>query len=130
MADQSKRIFLKAGGLAMVSLGLDPMFLNRVAAASNGKARDRKKTLICVFQRGAVDGVSMLVPHGDEAYYSHRNRIAITRPGTEGGALDLDGYFGLHPAIEALHPLYRPGIANRSPPDTVRLCRSIDWCLA
>jgi uncharacterized protein (DUF1501 family) len=106
-----RRVFVKAGGLALVALGLDPVFLTRAAYATTrglGPANG-KKTLVCIFQRGAVDGLTMVVPHGDPFYYRERPRIAIPRPGATGGAVDLDGHFGLHPALEPLAPLYRNG---------------------
>jgi uncharacterized protein (DUF1501 family) len=56
-----------------------------------------------------VDGLNMVVPHGDAWYYRERPRIAIPAPGREGGALDLDGQFGLHPALAPLLPYYRSG---------------------
>src|SRR5262249_17217603 len=94
----------------LVSLGLDPIFLTRAAYAVNqGGAGKGKKTLVCIFQRGAVDGLNMIVPHGDPFYYQARPRIAIPRPGAAGGAVDLDGYFGLHPALSRLAPWYRNG---------------------
>jgi uncharacterized protein (DUF1501 family) len=107
----NRRVFVKAGGLALVSLGLDPLFLTRAAYAlhHNGNRAGARKTLICVFQRGAVDGLNMIVPHGDSIYYEERPAIAVPRPGKEGGALDLDGHFGLHPALGSLLPLYRDG---------------------
>lgn len=106
-----RRVFVKAGGLALVALGLDPVFLTRAAYATTRGAgpADGKKTLVCIFQRGAVDGLNMVVPHGDPFYYRERPRIAIPRPGATGGVLDLDGHFGLHPALRALEPLYRDG---------------------
>jgi len=106
-----RRVFVKAGGLALVSLGLDPIFLTRAAyaLARPAGAQAGKKTLVCIFQRGAVDGLNMIVPHGDPFYYRERPRIAIPRPGTTGGALDLDGHFGLHPALAPLLPLYQSG---------------------
>ena len=109
--NMDRRVFVKAGGLALVSLGLDPIFLTRAAYAVQraGGPAGSKKTLVCIFQRGAVDGLNMIVPHGDSFYYRERPRIAIPRPGTTGGALDLDGHFGLHPALEPLLPLYRNG---------------------
>ena len=105
-----RRVFVKAGALALVSLGLDPIFLTRAAYAVNragGPAS--RKTLVCIFQRGAVDGLNMIVPHGDPYYYRERPRIAIPRPGARNGAVDLDGHFGLHPALEPLAPWYRNG---------------------
>ena len=107
----NRRVFVKAGGLALVALGLDPIFLTRASYATTrglGPA-DGKKTLVCIFQRGAVDGLTMVVPHGDPFYYRERPRIAIPRPGAPGGAVDLDSHFGLHPSLQALAPLYRDG---------------------
>ncbi len=104
-----RRVFVKAGGLALVALGLDPIFLTRAAYAVSRRTgpADARKTLVCIFQRGAVGGLNMVVPHGDPFYYRERPRIAIPRPGTGGGALDLDGQFGLHPALAPLQPLYQ-----------------------
>ncbi len=102
-----RRVFVKAGGLALVSMGLDPIFLDRAAYAIG--PRGNGKTLVCLFQRGAVDGLNMIIPHGDSAYYRERPRIAVPRPGRTGGALDLDGYFGLHPAMAPLLPYWQAG---------------------
>ena len=68
----------------------------------------RKKILVAIFQRGAADGLNVVVPHGEQAYYSLRPTIAIPRPasGNAEAALDLDGFFGLHPALAPLKPLY------------------------
>ena len=94
----SRRIFLKNGGLALVSLGFAPEFLARTAAAADA----RRKVLITIFQRGAVDGLNMIVPFGDRAYYKARPSIAIGQPGSGPGAVvDLDGFFGFHPAAGA-----------------------------
>jgi uncharacterized protein (DUF1501 family) len=65
------------------------------------------RRLVVVFLRGAVDGLNVVVPHGEAAYYAGRSTIAIARPGTAEGALDLDGRFGLHPALAALMPLWQ-----------------------
>jgi len=121
-----RRVFVKAGALALVSLGLDPIFLTRAAYAVNrpGGPAAGKKTLVCIFQRGAVDGLSMIVPHGDPFYYRERPRIAVPRPGALGGAVDLDGHFGFHPALSPLAPLYRSGalavVHAVGSPDTTR----------
>lgn len=113
----SRRLFLKRGALALVSVGTMPLwgpsFLQKlVFAAEPVRSTRRKKTLICLFQRGAVDGLSMVVPYGDKNYYSARSEIAIPAPtqkaGTE-GVLDLDGFFGFHPAMAALLPMYKSG---------------------
>ncbi|MGH7644255.1 MAG: DUF1501 domain-containing protein [Gemmatimonadales bacterium] len=100
----SRRVFVRAGGLALVSFGLDPLFLARAALAASPLSpfpipRSRR-TLVCLFQRGAVDGLNMIVPHGDPIYYRERPRIAV--PARD--VIDLDGYFGLHPSLAALKP--------------------------
>jgi uncharacterized protein (DUF1501 family) len=101
----SRRLFLRQGGLAMLSLGFAPGFLGRAAAATGG----RQKLLITIFQRGAVDGLNMVVPYGDADYYRTRPSIAIARPGGADGAIDLNGFFGLHPRMAAFKPLWDRG---------------------
>jgi uncharacterized protein (DUF1501 family) len=103
----SRRVFMKNGGLALVSLGFAPSFLARTAAAeTNG----RRRVLIAIFQRGALDGLNMVVPFGEQAYYAARPSIAIPRPGQQQGpqeaAIDLDGFFGLHPRMAPLRRLW------------------------
>src|SRR5687767_15402108 len=104
----SRRVFLKNGAFAMVSLGFAPSFLARTAFAAGASAR--AKRLIAIFQRGAVDGLNMIVPFGDKEYYRARPSIAIQRPGSLGGpgdgALDLDGFFGFHPRLQPLKPFW------------------------
>src|SRR6476620_4318426 len=105
----SRRIFLKNGSLALVSLGFAPAFIAQAAKAADA----RKKVLVAVFQRGAVDGLNMIVPFGDNEYYKARPTLAIPKPGQrnqqEEGALDLDGFFGLNPRMGALVPLFKNG---------------------
>ena len=99
----SRRIFLKNGGLALVSLGFAPEFLARTVAA----AQPRRKVLVTIFQRGAVDGLNMIVPFGERDYYAARPSIAVAAPGSRDQcAIDLDGFFGLHPRMAPLKPLY------------------------
>jgi uncharacterized protein (DUF1501 family) len=100
----TRRSFVKGGALALVAMGAAPRFVVRTALAQSRAARS--KVLVVVFQRGAVDGLSMLVPHGDPEYYAARGSIAIGRPAGAEGALDLDGFFGLHPALAPLKPLW------------------------
>jgi uncharacterized protein (DUF1501 family) len=99
----SRRVFMKNGGLALLSLGFAPAFLARTVEAA-GIAR--RKILITVFQRGAVDGLNMIVPFGERDYYAARPSIAVQRPGAADGAVDLDGFFGLHPRLASLKPLW------------------------
>lgn len=116
----SRRVFLKSGGAALVSLGFAPSFLARTVEA----AGTRKKLLIAIFQRGAVDGLNMVVPYGDAGYYTARPTIAIARPGRDSGALDLDGFFGLHPRMAPLAPWWTSGqlavVHASGSPDTTR----------
>lgn len=102
----SRRVFLKSSALAMFGVGSVPTWLSRAVYAADGPGQ-RKKIFIAIFQRGAVDGLNVVVPHGEPAYYALRPTIAIPRPNASGaGAIDLDGHFGLHPALVALKPLW------------------------
>jgi uncharacterized protein (DUF1501 family) len=105
----TRRIFLKNGSLALVSLGFAPAFIAHTAKA----AEARRKVMVAIFQRGAVDGLNMVVPFGDGEYYKARPTIAIPKPGErrgqEDGALDLDGFFGLNPRMAPLVPLFQRG---------------------
>ncbi|MFC5474542.1 DUF1501 domain-containing protein [Paraherbaspirillum soli] len=72
-------------------------------------AGDGTPRMIVVFLRGAVDGLNVVVPHGDRHYYQARPTIAVARPGADNGAIDLTGYFGLHPALQTLKPYWDSG---------------------
>ena len=99
----SRRVFLMNGAFAFVSLGFAPSFMARTAVAASG----RSKQLIAIFQRGAVDGLSVVVPFGESDYYKARPSIAIPRPNSgENAALDLDGFFGFNPRLQPLKPLW------------------------
>jgi uncharacterized protein (DUF1501 family) len=106
-----RRVFLRSGAFALVTLGLNPTFLRRAAFATQLRAAARGKVLIVLFQRGAADALNMVVPHGDADYYALRPTIAIPRPNVrDGAALELDGFFGLHPALGPLRPLWERGM--------------------
>src|SRR6266487_4004676 len=98
----TRRIFLRNSALAAVGTAALPSFLTRAAygAADPGV---RPKRLIVLFQRGAADGLNIVVPHGESAYYSARPTINIPRK----AVLDLDGFFGLHPSMASLQPLWQ-----------------------
>ena len=106
----NRRFFIKSGSIALASVGMSlsaPSFLERIAlgnALSNGK----RKTLIAIFQRGAVDGLNVVVPFGESNYYELRPSIAIGKPesGNADAAINLDGFFGLHPSMSAFKPLW------------------------
>lgn len=107
-----RRAFVKSGALALVTMGLSPTFLRRSAFGLALPRTAQGKVLVCLFQRGAADALSMVVPHGDPAYYAMRPAIAIGRPrgGDESAAIDLDGFFGLHPALAPFRRLYQDGM--------------------
>jgi uncharacterized protein (DUF1501 family) len=97
----SRRVFMKNGAFALVSLGFAPSFLTRTAYAQGRSTR--AKQLIAIFQRGAVDGLSLVVPFGDSEYYRARPSIAIARPkSADAAAIDLDGFFGFNPRLQPL----------------------------
>src|SRR5258708_154956 len=114
----SRRYFMKQGGIAMVGLSTMPAFLQRAVAATSGSG---KKQLVVLFQRGAADGLNIVVPFGEPNYYRMRPNIAIPEPRRGGkgsgsalantelngdAAVDLDGFFGLHPSLAPLAPLF------------------------
>ncbi len=104
----SRRYFLKNGGIAMLGMASLPAFLQRAVAAT---AAPNKKKMVVLFQRGAMDGLNVVVPFAEPNYYRLRPTISIPAPsrgGTE-AALDLDGFFGLHPSLQPLQPLFQSG---------------------
>jgi len=99
----TRRLFLKSSGLAMFGVGAAPPWLARAADAPSA----RKKVLVAVFQRGAVDGLNVVVPFGEKSYYALRPTIAIPAPKTGAeSVIDLDGFFGLHPSLAPLKPMF------------------------
>jgi uncharacterized protein (DUF1501 family) len=102
----TRRVFLKNGAIAVVGTSIVPSFLTRAVYAAE-TAASGKKRLVVLFQRGAADGLNIVVPHGEQAYYAMRPSIAIPRPraGAD-SAIDLDGFFGLHPSMTAFKPLW------------------------
>jgi uncharacterized protein (DUF1501 family) len=103
----SRRIFLRGSALAIFGVGAIPSWLSRSVYAADEGAQRRKKILVAIFQRGAVDGLNMVVPFGEERYYQLRPSIAIPKPdGGANSAVDLDGFFGLHPSLAPLKPIF------------------------
>jgi uncharacterized protein (DUF1501 family) len=104
----SRRYFIKGGGIAMLGMASLPSFLQRAVAES---ASGGKKKMVVLFQRGAMDGLNVVVPFAEPNYYSLRPTIAIPQPqsGSLDAALDLDGFFGLHPSLQPLVPLFQNG---------------------
>ena len=106
-----RRYFLKSSGITLASFGLmaaAPNFLHQFANAQTlTDGYGRKKILITIFQRGAVDGLNMVVPHGGSEYYNLRPTIGIPKPNQTDGAVNLDNYFGLHPALKPLEKFWQ-----------------------
>jgi uncharacterized protein (DUF1501 family) len=98
----SRRQLLLGGSTLLLSLA-------GARAAPAGAGPLSARTLVCLFLRGAADGLSLVVPYADPEYHAARPSIAIAPPGRSGGALDLDGRFGLHPRLAPLLPAYRAG---------------------
>ncbi len=107
----NRRFFLKTGGVGLASFGFmaaAPKFLHQFANAAAVDGRyGKKKVLVTIFQRGAVDGLNMVVPYGDSEYYNVRSSIAIPRPDKTNGAINLDGFFGLHPNMKPLERFWK-----------------------
>jgi uncharacterized protein (DUF1501 family) len=109
----NRRFFIKNGVPVLAGLGVAPVmpaFLRQTVFAADPIRRG--KVLVCLFQRGAADGLSMVPPHGDADYYKLRSEIALARPGKSAGneaALELTDRFGLHPALAPLLPIFKSG---------------------
>ena len=105
----SRRYFLKSGAVALASYASAPPFLVRTALAQTNNAHGKDHPIIvAIFQRGAADGISMVVPFGDPYYAAARPQIAIPEPSrsSDERAIDLDGFFGLHPSLAPLKAIY------------------------
>lgn len=98
----TRRGFLRGGALALVGTSIIPAFLTRSIYAQADAAAASGKKLVVIFQRGACDGLNVVIPHAEPNYYAMRPTIAVGR----GEVLDLDGFFGLHPAMASLKPLW------------------------
>lgn len=98
---ESRRVFLKSGAVAMFGVGTAPLWLARSAAAQT----QRRKILVAIFQRGAADCLNIVVPHGEQAYYALRPGIGIPKD----KVIDLDGFFGLNPALGPLADSFKSG---------------------
>lgn len=99
----TRRAFLKNGAMAVIGTAAVPTFLTRAAFGSSGATANKR--LVVVFQRGAADGLNIVVPHAEPSYYAMRPSINIPRT----QVIDLDGFFGLHPALASFKPLWDEG---------------------
>jgi uncharacterized protein (DUF1501 family) len=101
----TRRGFMRGGALALVGTSVIPSFLTRSVYGEMAKASANNKKLVVIFQRGACDGLNVVVPYQEKNYYAMRPTIAIQQK----DVLDLNGFFGLHPAMAAMKPLYDQG---------------------
>jgi uncharacterized protein (DUF1501 family) len=101
----TRRYFIKSSAVAMAGFGVAPAWLARAAAPADGK----RKILVSIFQRGAADGLNIVVPFFEKRYYEIRPTIAVPVPGRPNGAIDLDGRFALHPTLQSLKPFWDNG---------------------
>jgi len=115
----TRRVFLRNSALAVVGTATIPSFLTRAAVGATD-AGARNKRLVVIFQRGAADGLNIVVPHDERAYYTMRPSINIPRK----DVIDLDGFFGLHPSLSSFKPIWDQGhlaiIHAAGSPDTTR----------
>jgi len=108
----SRRGFLKSGAMALLTAGFGgvPNFIVRAAGNHQLVGPYRKpKLLVCIFQRGAMDGLMAVTPFTDVFLRKARPNLFIDAAGSQGkdALFDLDGRFGLHPALASLHPLFK-----------------------
>jgi uncharacterized protein (DUF1501 family) len=115
----TRRIFLRNSALAVVGTAAVPSFLTRAAFGATENASHPKR-LVVIFQRGAADGLNIVVPHGEPQYYAMRPSINIPRK----SVIDLDGFFGLHPSLASFQPLWQQRhlaiVHAAGSPDTTR----------
>jgi uncharacterized protein (DUF1501 family) len=115
----TRRIFLRNSALAVVGTAAVPSFLTR-AAFGAVDAGTRNKRLVVIFQRGAADGLNIVVPYAERNYYTMRPSINIPQK----SVLDLNGFFGLHPSLSAFQPLWQQRhlaiVHAAGSPDTTR----------
>jgi uncharacterized protein (DUF1501 family) len=100
----SRRYFLKTAGISAVGIGISPALLTRSVLALDGSG-DQKKVFVLIIQRGAMDGLSLVVPIHDSYYLQNRPNIGLKKSGDQ-ALLSLDGNFGLHPSMQSLKPLW------------------------
>src|ERR1700749_25622 len=114
----NRRFFLRHGAFALAGTTALPGFLVRSVLAQTAVPPNRR--LVVIFQRGAADGLNIVVPYREKNYYSMRPSIAIP----QNQVVDLDGFFGLHPSLSSFKPLYEQGhlavVHAVGSPDTTR----------
>jgi uncharacterized protein (DUF1501 family) len=104
----TRRYFLSSSSIVVAGIGIAPSWLLHATTAT-AQARNRRKILVSVFQRGAADGLNVVAPFFEKPYYDMRPTIAVSPPGKENGGIDLDGRFALHPSLQPLKALWDRG---------------------
>src|SRR3954469_19827802 len=100
----TRRVFMRNGAMAVVGTAAIPAFLSRTVYAADSLTGGKKR-MVVIFQRGAADGLNIVVPHAESSYYSMRPTIGIPRQ----NVIDLDGFFGLHPSLASFQQLWKDG---------------------
>ncbi|PZX61414.1 DUF1501 domain-containing protein [Hydrotalea sandarakina] len=107
----NRRIFMRNGAMALFAAGIGgvPNFIAKAATAGNRIIQpfQKKKTLVCIFQRGAMDGLMAVSPYADPNLKLMRPTLYMSPAQTEGSMIDLDGYFALHPSLKSFYPLFQ-----------------------
>jgi uncharacterized protein (DUF1501 family) len=116
----TRRAFMKGGAMALIGTSAVPAFLKQTVLAQTTSAQAQGKKLVVIFQRGAADGLNIVIPHAESNYYQLRPAIAVPK----NQLIDLDGFFGLHPAMQSFKPLFDQGhlamVHAAGSPDTTR----------
>ncbi len=98
----TRRVFMRGGAMAVIGTAMVPALFTRAVLAQTEGLRRQGKRLVVLFQRGAVDGLNVVIPYREQAYYQSRTSIAVPQK----AVIDLDGFFGLHPAMASLKPFW------------------------
>ena len=110
---------MRNGALAVVGTAAIPSFLSRAAFAADSLTGGKKR-MVVIFQRGAADGLNIVIPHAERSYYSMRPTLAVPQQ----SVIDLDGFFGLHPSLSPFQQLWKDGhlaiVHAAGSPDTTR----------
>lgn len=106
----TRRFFLRSTGAIAAYMGVSAVLPSAALARVQARPVSRHKTLVVLFLRGGADGLNMVVPYADPGYAQLRKGIGVATPGGGGGALDLDGFFGLNPRMRSVMPLFESGL--------------------
>jgi uncharacterized protein (DUF1501 family) len=98
----TRRVFMRGGAMAVVGTAMVPALFTQAVLAQTEGLRTSGKRLVVLFQRGAVDGLNVVIPYREQAYYQSRSTIAVPQK----SVIDLDGFFGLHPSMASLKPFW------------------------